>query len=59
MLVSEPHKKRVKGFPLDSISVDIGSGKYYYDLEEKSVVQSAIEQGFKAFFEEVLRAIQA
>lgn len=51
LLVSRPHKKRVAGFPLDSLSVDIASGKYYYDLEGKSVDQSAIEQGFKAFFE--------
>ncbi len=52
-IVSMPHAKRVKGFPLDSISVDIATGKYYYDLEEKSVDQSAIVQGFKAFFEKV------
>ena len=50
VLVNEPHKRRVDGFPLDSISVDIESGKYYYDLETKSVDQSAIEQGFKNFF---------
>lgn len=54
ILVSEPHEKRMKGFPLDSLSVDIATGKYYYDIEEKSVDQSAIEQGFKSFFEKVL-----
>lgn len=54
MLVSKPHEKRIKGFPLDSISVDLASGKYYYDIEEKSVDQSAVEKGFKAFFEKVL-----
>ena len=54
MLVSKPHEKRIKGFPLDSISVDLASEKYYYDIEEKSVDQSAVEQGFKAFFEKVL-----
>ena len=57
MLVSKPHEKRIKGFPLDSISVDLASGKYYYDIEEKSVDQSAVEQGFKAFFEKVLSRI--
>lgn len=57
MLVSKPHEKRVKGFPLDSISVDLASEKYYYDIEEKSVDQSAVEQGFKAFFEKVLSRI--
>lgn len=38
LLVSRPHLKRAAGFPLDSLSVD----------------QSAIELGFKAFFEKVL-----
>ena len=56
-IVSVAHAKRVKGFPLDSISVDIATGKYYYDLEEKSVDQSAVEQGFRAFFEQVLKEI--
>ena len=57
MLVSKPHEKRIKGFPLDSISVDLASGKYYYDIEEKSVDQSAVEKGFKAFYEKVLSRI--
>lgn len=53
MLVAKTHEKRVNGFPLDSLSVDIASGKYYYDIEEKSVDKSAIEQGFAAFFNKV------
>ena len=57
LLVGKPHEKRIKGFPLDSISVDLASGKYYYDIEEKSVDQSAVLQGFKAFFEKVLSRI--
>ena len=57
LLVSKPHEKRIKGFPLDSISVGLASGKYYYDIEEKSVDQSAVEKGFKAFFEKVLSRI--
>lgn len=54
LLVEKRHEKLVQGFPLDSLSIDIETGKYYYDMEEKSVDQSAIEQGFKAFFEKVL-----
>lgn len=53
MIVGKAHDKRVKGYPLDSLSVDIKSGKYFYDLEENSVEKSAIEQGFKTFFEKV------
>ena len=58
MLVSKPHEKRIKGFPLDSISVDLASEKYYYDIEEKSVDQSAVLQGFKAFFERCFQSLQ-
>ena len=54
ILVSKAHSKRVEGFPLDSLSIEIDSRKYHYDLLEKSVDQSAIEQGFRAFFERVL-----
>ncbi|MCH5251484.1 MAG: hypothetical protein J1F22_00795 [Lachnospiraceae bacterium] len=57
MLVSQPHAKRVTGFPLDSLSVDISSGQYYHDIEELGVDKSAIEQGFRAFFEKVLSSI--
>lgn len=54
MLVGEPHEKRVKGFPLDSLSVDFITGKYYYDLENLSVDQSAIEKGFFEFWSRCL-----
>lgn len=54
MVVNKAHEKRVAGFPLDSISIDIASGKYYYDLAEKSVDKSAIDLGFKAFFSKAL-----
>ncbi|MDE7245315.1 MAG: hypothetical protein K2O18_15270 [Oscillospiraceae bacterium] len=52
LLASEAHPKREKGFPLDSLSVEISSGRYYYDIQERSLSQSA--QGFRAFFEKVL-----
>lgn len=58
LLVSEPHEKRVKGYPLDSLSIDMDSGKYYYDLEEETIEESAIEQGFKEFFEMALVEVQ-
>lgn len=55
-LVCEPHAKRVKGFPLDSLSIDIGSGQYYYDMEESLADRPAIELGFEAFFKRALKA---
>ncbi len=53
ILVTEPHRKRVKGFPLDSLSVDIATGKYYYDLEVKDV-STSVDDGVRAFFMQVL-----
>lgn len=53
MLVSTPHPKRVEGFPLDSLSKDMKTGEYYYDLEEREV-SSNVEEGLRCFFEKVL-----
>lgn len=54
ILVSEPHSKRVAGFPLDSLSIDIESGKYYYDLDVKDVSMS-VNEGMRKFFSESLK----
>lgn len=53
VLVTEPHSKRVEGFPLDSLSIDIGSGKYYYDLEVKDV-STSVDDGVRKFFTTIL-----
>ena len=51
IITSRPHSAiRKKGFPLDSLSVDIRTGKYYYDLEEKELDQVATGDGFLDFF---------
>ncbi|MDE6621885.1 MAG: hypothetical protein K2K74_15635, partial [Lachnospiraceae bacterium] len=56
LLTAKPHSAiRKKGFPLDSLSVDIRSEKYYYDLPEQELDQVAVEDGFLQFFERVLR----
>lgn len=44
---------RKKGFPLDSISIDIKTGKYYYDLEAAEWERFAVEDGFLKFFEKI------
>ena len=49
ILVTEPHPKWVEGFPLDSLSVDIATGKYYYDLDVKDV-STSVDDGVRAFF---------
>lgn len=53
ILSAVPHSKRVNGFPLDSLSIDIASGQYYYNLDLKDV-SSSVDDGVKAFFKEVL-----
>lgn len=52
ILVTKPHTKRVPGFPLDSLSVDIATGKYYYDLEVKDV-STSVDDGVRAFFRKI------
>lgn len=57
-MVDKPHEKIVPGFPLDALSVDIETGKYFQDMDENIAVdKSVIEQGFTKFFEEVLGKI--
>jgi 8-oxo-dGTP diphosphatase len=48
ILASKPHEKRVPGFPLDALSVDIETGKYYYDLEVKDV-STSVDDGVRKF----------
>lgn len=56
ILSAVPHPKRAAGFPLDSLSIDIASGRYYYDLAFKDV-SSSVDNGVKAFFAEALSKI--
>jgi len=52
LLVTKPHEKRVSGFPLDCLSIDIATGKYYYDLETKDV-STSVDDGVRKFFGEI------
>lgn len=54
IITSKPHKILKKGFPLDSLSIDIKTGKYYYDLEENELDQLAVEDGFLEFFKKII-----
>jgi 8-oxo-dGTP diphosphatase len=53
-LVVKPHAKRVAGFPLDSISVHIASGEYYYDIKGYGEKFYFSDDGFPAFFKRSL-----
>ena len=55
ILTDKPHSTvRKEGFPLDSISLDIKTNKYYYDLPKDRLEQVAVEDGFLEFFKNVL-----
>lgn len=54
ILTDTPHSAiRKKGFPLDSLSIDIQTNKYYYDLSAEKLDEVAVEDGFLVFFENV------
>lgn len=43
-----------QGFPLDSLSIDIKSGKHFYDLPDGGLDQTAVEDGFLKFFRNIM-----
>lgn len=58
-LVDKPHQKITSGFPLDSLSVDIKTEKYYNDLDDNLAVdKNAIENSFANFFKKVLKELK-
>ena len=52
-LVPEALPQRVEGFPIDAMSKDIATGKYFYDLPDKDVSTEAVK-GCGKFFETYL-----
>ncbi len=55
LIVDRPHSAvRNPGFPLDSLSVDIPTGKYFYDLDAGAADEVAVEDGFLEFFRKYL-----
>lgn len=52
-IVDKPHEKRVEGFPIDSLTVDIESGKYFYDLPQ--VEDTRFAEGILKFFKNALK----
>lgn len=56
IITSIPHSTiRKEGFPLDSISLDRRTGKYFYDLTEEEVDSVAVEDGILRFFKEIIQ----
>lgn len=58
LITTEQRDILKKGFPLDSISIDISTGKHFYDLPEYERDQVAVEDGFLDFFRLVMAKIK-
>lgn len=58
LLTDRAHPMLKNGFPLDSLSIDIKTGKYYYDLPAEALDQVAVEDGFLEFFRRILRVTE-
>ncbi len=56
LITSVAHNKRIKGFPLDSISKTLESKKYFYDIEEKDIEENYGDDGFYKFFSNFLES---
>lgn len=54
LLTDIPHGKRIPGFPIDSISMEIESGSYYYDLKGDLQDKVAARDGFQKFIENIV-----
>lgn len=51
-----PHKKIIDGFPIDSLSINISSNKYYYDIEYEEDYFN-VDKGFNNFIKKILKNI--
>lgn len=58
LIVDTPHKKRIPGFPLDSLSVDIGTGLYFHEKDIADEDKSEENSGFYRYFEKILKERQ-
>lgn len=57
LITSKPHPIRKKGFPLDSLSLELETGMYYFDKEPDRLDKVAVENGFLEFFKQCLSEI--
>ena len=53
LLVEKPHERRVDGFPLDYLSVNLENGEYYLDINTQDNIFEY--SGFVTFFREALK----
>ena len=50
-IVDKPHPKKIDGYPLDRISINKHTRKYYYDMtQEEYLLEESFGGGFRRFF---------
>jgi len=57
VLADMPHERRTPGFPLDSLSIDLATGAYYFDLEGGGIADEPamfIDEAYRGFFRHAL-----
>ena len=57
LLTDVPHTRRIPGFPLDGISLDINTGKYFYDMRDEERDALASNGGIRQFFTNYLESV--
>lgn len=56
IITDKPHPKKVDGYPLDRISINSHTGKYYYDMEQEDyLLEESFDKGFRDFFAKALK----
>lgn len=56
IITDKPHPKKVDGYPLDRISINSRTGKYYYDItQEEYLLEKSFDDGFRDFFAKALK----
>lgn len=50
LITQQPHHIRRKGFPLDSLSKQISSGRYFYDISENEADKLVVYNAIAALF---------
>lgn len=54
VITSQAHSRSQPGFPLDRLSIQVSSGKYYYDLPEHAQDEVALDEGMWEFFQRAI-----
>lgn len=56
IITDKPHPKKIDGYPIDRISINSRTGKYYYDMSrDEYLFEESFDDGFRDFFAKALK----